>query len=247
MTNSSMTYFRDVLNSLAADNKKSLSDVAREISYDKSMLSRVGEGDRNLSRRMAQGLSKALGGETNTWIRVFEETREGSDKSIVSYRREITGKAKSTENEASGEFAYAQCFDPFDPANVEGSTYDTTLGYIVSRDGKLHPIEHDGEGDENQSDEGETELLDLPAPVFSFQPMKPVLVATNEKLLVPSDVEGIASGTNLLARKHLRIEGGLFVHPGYCGHLIASVVNFDDSPVDVSTDEPFITVRLGPY
>lgn len=131
---------------------------------------------------------------------------------------------RSRINQGAGAIAMV----PYDPRQVQPSSYDLRLGpqlMIDTPDGfRLHCLDDDGP--------------------FTMYPDFCILGATLENIGIPDDVVGVISGKSTLARQFLSIEDAGYVDPGWNGHLTLELVKRGFRPITLYIGMPICQIRF---
>ncbi|WP_299367021.1 hypothetical protein [uncultured Tateyamaria sp.] len=217
--------------------------IAVELGCSPSTLSLVGSGARKLSDAMATKLSLLFGGSPDNWKDIHRQTQSGS-KHPVAYFRAILNEYSTLEDlpgarvrrlrrEHILEFMQASpnsglqretlSIDGFAEERLRVTSYDTAFGSFFSEDtGKDEEING----------------------TFVIPAGRSILMTTKEAVTMPMWMEADVHPATSLARKHLIVSGGPIIDPGFDDFLVASVFNPTRDPIEVNSNDTFLTLRF---
>lgn len=244
------TYFGDVLSTISAENKLSQRQLAELTDFSQPTISRIERGDRPLSQRVAAKFGTVLGGTTEKWLEVYEQTKEGSELPIAFFRDFLLGRVTEddlpgvrirrmcsedinrffAENE-DGEMEFrgivADCeISDFSPQMVKKTSYDTRAGSFFQLG----------------QPEKATQISEADAVIF--KPGQSKVVCTLEHISLPPWLEADIHPASNIALKGLIVANGPIIDPGYQGFLRVLVFNPTEHAVKITATEPFMTLRF---
>ena len=243
------TYFGDVLSAIGAEKKLNQYQIAVQTGYSQPAISRIERGSRPLTPNLANRLAIVLGGNSEDWLKVHDETRGGSLSPVVFYRNMILGTDRQDdlpgtrirrmrgedilnffgENlegimEFRGVTEDCEIAD-FDPLRVQKSTYEIRIGGVQDPDDQETPFEQ------------VIDTLIIPAGETR-------LICVREHITLPSWLEAEIHPASNIGRKGLIVSSGPIIDPGWSGFVQVSVFNPTKSDKEITTEEPFLTLRF---
>ncbi|MEM7241249.1 MAG: helix-turn-helix domain-containing protein [Pseudomonadota bacterium] len=246
------TTFRDVLMTICTERRLSQFQIAAITDYSEATISRILNGSRPLTQKFAEKLAEALGGSSDLWLEVYEQTSQpkGSKKSVGYFTNLLFGIMDDegipgsrirrmrrsdiiqifSNSEGMMEFrgASEDCeIYPFDKDSVEETSYDTHVGgYYYEDRPKIDSVEEANNG------------VIIPAGEAR-------MIITREHITLPSWLEASLSPAWSIGSKGLFVAHGPIIDPGkWSGRLHVNVFNPTKRDISISKDEPFITLRF---
>lgn len=241
------THFGDILSAITAYQNMNQYKLSVNTKISQAMLSRIGTGKRNLTTDIAQRIASEIGCNPDILLEAFEETKNGSSKPVRFFVDKIFPNQKKNKdlgviprrllkkeileifsNENEDGFVFRESAEPceitdFDPTKVQQTSYDTVVGgYDDLMSGEPNQIE---------------EKLSIPAHAS-------IQVRTKETFTFPSWLEGDLHPASNLAKKGIVVAHGPLIDPLYSDYLTVTVINYSEKSVDISADEPFLTIRF---
>lgn len=248
-----ITTFGDILSAISSEKKLNQLNLSIRLSCSQPTLSRICNNERPLSPKLAEDLSKVLGGSAEEWLEVYTETKEGSDLPIISFRDRLLGgkliddllgtrirrmqhddivQLFRTENKGEMTFrgSVEECeISCFDEKRVKGTSYDTCVGSYA-------PAQESTDDDTIEFVEV-VDTLTIPA--------KTVLqVRIKEFISLPHWLEADLHPASNISNKNLIVSHGPIIDPGWKGSLCVSVYNPTIWDRAISVEEPFLTLKF---
>lgn len=247
--------FKEVLDEvLHRSGKMSPTQLALKTNFSPSYISRVEHGKRPITEQLAKQFALVLGGAAEDWIKVYEETANGSADPVGRYVSLLLGDPITSSeklfigtrvrqlrheeildlfgNNDTGEVSRngvsEGCeIDPFDATMVKTTSYDLTVGSVAK----------------NRAENGDWELIGATEPVV-IESKENVIIGTRQHVTLPSWLEAELAPASNIALKPLHVTNGPIIDPEWHGYLKVPVFNPTDSPITISLIEPFLTLRF---
>lgn len=265
MEEKNLINFGHILDAIRVERRLSQFQLATLTGYSESMISRVANGQRALSQKLAQKLAEVVGGSSNLWLEVFEQTANGSTLElqhfrnllIVNYGERSVGSEHSGAVHMGGwdgdlmttvrrlnasdiESTFSTEKGEATFRNVtqdcEISNFDPTCISATSYDLHVGGYFRSNTLVDRQIFEIENEIV-IPA-------SGTLLVITREHITLPSWIEAEIGTASNIALKGLIVSHGPIIDPGWGGYLHVSVHNPTQLEIAIQSDEPFLTLRF---
>jgi len=246
-----LTKFGDILHAICAELRLSQFQLATMAGYSEAAISRVVNGSRPLSRKLAEKFEKSIGGSADAWLLAYDQTKgHGSELSISHFRNLILENEVEEDlpgiqirrmrrddiiyifGNESGEMTFRGRTEdceiyPFSEDAVEETSYDTHVGgyFYANRSGRESITEvHE----EVMIPAGEARMI-----------------ITREHITLPSWLEAELTPAWSIGAKGIFAAHGPIIDPGkWSGRLHVNVFNPSKHDVSISVDEPFLTLRF---
>ena len=248
--NEKLTTFGDVCTAIRHKLDLSQLQLAILVNYSEAAISRVFNGRRPLTPKLAELLGEKVCGTTEVWLDTYEATKDhGSEKSVdffidkllqrnvdenfpgAQIRRLRREEIVKVFGNSSGRMEFfgrneACEIDPFFPESVKETSYDARVGACIfpklAGKDSIRPIV-----DQVIIASGETQLID-----------------TREHFTLPMWIEANICPPWSIGQKGLFIAHGPMIDPGWQGRLRVNVFNPTEHDIVISADEPFVTLRF---
>ena len=224
-------------------NQKKLS---KRLNVSQSTVSRIMNQTLDLDERSAMSFARNLGGSSEKWQEIYEETTNGTstplaqflsflsqpDKDFKNYeglsgRRLFSSDIKKLFSESTEWHARDRSelceIENFSEEMLKPTSYDTRIGWYAGLD-----------------DDDDIEIEED----LSIAPHSIIRVATRECFHTPSWLEADVHPAASLACKGLIVSNGPIIDPDYNGYLTVSVFNPTDRARIIEMTEPFLTIRF---
>jgi len=245
------TSFGDVLHTICAELRLSQFQLATLTGYSEAAISRVVNGSRPLSQKLAEKFEEKIGGSADAWLNVYEQTKgQGSGLSVAHFqdyllgnetvedlpgtrvrrmhRRDIIDIFGNSDGTMTFRGVTEECeIDPFDPIAVEETSYDTHVGGYY------------------YADRPERESIEEVEGQVIIPPGEVRMIITREHIALPSWLEANLAPAWSIGKKGAFVAHGPIIDPGkWNGRLYVNVFNPTKEKISISTKEPFITLRF---
>jgi deoxycytidine triphosphate deaminase/plasmid maintenance system antidote protein VapI len=245
--------FGQVLSQVLQFRHKNQSQLALGANISQSYVSKLISGERDLTEGLAEKFANFLGGSPGEWMLIFRETKAGHARPLTSMLATLFGdnalggipgqhlgsNVRQLRSDAikqvfdpahGGRFAYngkeEDCeIEHFEPERVSVTSYDTRAGNV----GRF----------ENGAWNGEPF-----AGAVIIPPGKHKYIGTLECVALPSWLEAEIHPASNIALKPLIVSHGPVIDPGWHGRLYVTVFNPTDTALEISDQEPFLTLRF---
>lgn len=230
--------------------------LSHRVDMTPSYLSKLMSDQRDLSSNLANKLADVLGGSADGWMAAFKESASGVGRPLalqvadllrgqalgIGLDQDFLGTpvrqlrkhailqvfdAKPDSAMESDLPSDACCIVPFDPLRVKATSYDTRAGSI----GIKRRLDGTWAGDPVEN-------------AIKIGPHETKIIGTNEHISLPSWLEAELHEASNIALKPLIVSHGPIIDPGWSGRLYVSVYNPTNAEIEISTEEPFLTLRF---
>lgn len=233
-----MTTFWDVIKLAAAENEINVTkkSVAHALNEHESTFNNICKGTRNLTRKVAQRLTR-YGGTEKIWFEIFDETRNGSSLEPGHFVDLVKGKRRPS-------YLGGRYFKRLIDSDIT-ELFDPESDFCRARDDAEDPcyITDFSQRSVNPTSYDAVAAVDSKG-YIDIEAGSSELVVTREFFAVPSWMEVDVHPPTSMSQKGLIIANGPIIDPGWRGKLSVFVFNPGNQIVSISGEEPFLTLRF---
>ena len=232
---------------------------AEKLDLSQSYLSKIERGKRDLTTKLAENFSQVLGGDAETWMKVYNETKFGNstpsrffvgrllDSSVDATTwgtpvRQLRGAeiVDLFERAARGEITFEkdgeviECGIEHFPETKDGrARYVSETSYDMTLGGVAYSQDKNGDW---IWEETSNDILIAPHSVCALM--------AKGHVQLPEWLEAEVHQPTSIALKPLFIANGPVIDPGFGGLIRVTAYNPSNSDVSVAIDEPLLTLRF---